>query len=89
MNDASKRRLSDDEFDLVSHPDFYDDEEYEAAIRDSTLVRRRLLHIDLTKVSLHQGFLVVACLRKRQRRTEMLRAFLCAMDMAHPISLRP
>ena len=34
MNDASKRRLSDDEFDLVSHPDFCDDEEYEAAIRD-------------------------------------------------------
>lgn len=34
MNDASKRRLSDDEFDLVSHPDFYDDEEYGAAIRD-------------------------------------------------------
>lgn len=55
----------------------------------STLVRRRLLHIDLTKVSLHQGFLVVACLRKRQRRTQLLRAFLCAMDMAHPISLRP
>ena len=34
MNDASKRRLSVDEFDLVSRPDFCDVEEYEAATRD-------------------------------------------------------